>query len=57
MAAPHVVGLAAYFQALGANSDAITLCRNIQSFAIPNAIGNEPRNTVNLLAFNGAGRR
>ncbi|KAF5853190.1 hypothetical protein GGP41_001775 [Bipolaris sorokiniana] len=52
MAAPHVVGLAAYL--LGLGSPAKNLCGTIAALAIKNAIDQDtlPKGTPNLLAFN-----
>lgn len=54
MAAPHVVGLAAYLLGLGSPSK--DLCGTIAALAIKNAIDQDtlPKGTPNLLAFNGA---
>jgi cerevisin len=54
MAAPHVVGLAAYLLGLGSSSD--NLCGTIAALATKNAIDQDtlPEGTPNLLAFNGA---
>ncbi|KAM4063140.1 subtilase family protein [Hirsutella rhossiliensis] len=57
MATPHVVGLAAYLSALRGANGIMSLCRRIQRLAVQNAIEDEPEDTANLLAYNGAGRR
>ncbi|KAJ6442358.1 proteinase T-like protein [Purpureocillium lavendulum] len=53
MATPHIAGLAAYLAALEGKPASPDLCRRMQDMATRGAIGGQPRNTVNLLAFNG----
>ena len=52
MATPHIVGLAAYLSSLEDLSGTQALCDRIRELATPNAITNQSRGTVNLLAFN-----
>ncbi|RYP75220.1 hypothetical protein DL771_002545 [Monosporascus sp. 5C6A] len=65
MASPHLAGLLAYFLSLQPSSDseygmaAITpdkLKKNLISIATKGALSDIPKNTPNLLAFNGGGK-
>lgn len=54
MATPHIAGLAAYLASRDGQRAGPGLCQTMQQMATRNAITNQPSNTVNLLAFNGA---
>lgn len=52
MSAPHVAGLGAYLLSLGA-AEVGTICEAIRDLATEDAILYVPKDTANLLAFNG----
>ncbi|UNI20295.1 hypothetical protein JDV02_006395 [Purpureocillium takamizusanense] len=54
MAAPHVVGVAAYLGALNGINGSAPLCSLMREMAHRNAIKGVPRGTKNLLLFNNA---
>ncbi|KAM3508136.1 hypothetical protein MY11210_006861 [Beauveria gryllotalpidicola] len=53
MATPHIAGLAAYIAGLEGGS-AAELCNRLQALASPNLLKEVPKDTTNLLAFNGS---
>lgn len=53
MATPHIAGLAAYLASRDGVKVTPGLCQTIAQTATKNAITNQSRNTVNLIAFNG----
>lgn len=55
MASPHIVGLAVYLAGQGNNVSMKGLCQSIINDATSGKISDQTSNTVNKIAFNGAG--